>query len=56
MLWGNLATAVAYFVISSQLLLFVFNPKVSTEQLKNQITHAKSFNYLHAMPIHISGR
>lgn len=29
MLWGNLATAIAYFVITSQLLLFVLNPKVS---------------------------
>eukprot|EP01032_Pedospumella_encystans_P022034 gene22034-24980_t len=28
MLWGDLTTAVAYFVITSQLVLFVFNPKV----------------------------
>lgn len=28
MLWGNLATAIAYYVITSQLLLFVCNPKV----------------------------
>lgn len=30
MLWGNLVTAIAYFVITSQLLQFVFNPKVSS--------------------------
>ena len=28
MLWGDLTTAVAYFVITSQLLLFVHDPKV----------------------------
>lgn len=28
MMWGNLVTAIAYYVITSQLLLFVYNPKV----------------------------
>jgi len=29
MMWGNLATAISYFLITVQFLLFVCNPKVS---------------------------
>ena len=28
MFWGNLITALAYFVITAQLLFFAFDPKV----------------------------
>lgn len=29
MFWADLSTAIAYYTITSQLLLFVYNPKVN---------------------------
>jgi len=46
MFWGNLGTALAYFIIATQLLLFVNSPQVC-RQRDNQLSDFRIISIIH---------